>query len=112
MPFGIEAARNRLHQKLSRKLSGNKREFPWYKNATIMGNRIQVEVTDEDAARTVLQPTYYSHQLDVVADRPIAAPAPSPAPPAPGQNGQAQGPQGPQTPSGPQGPQAPGSEEE
>lgn len=104
MPFGIEAARNRLHQKLSRKLSGNKREFPWYKNATIMGDRIQVEVTDEELARTVLQPTYYSHQLDVVADRPIAAPAPPP--PAPAQNGQAQGPQGPQAPSGPQGPQA------
>jgi hypothetical protein len=112
MPIGIETARKRLHQKLSRK-RGKDREFPWYEDSAVRGDRIEVLVTDVDAAEAALQPTYYTFELRVVSsgeaaadDRPAVA-APGPQAETPGPQAETPGPQA-ETP----GPQAPGPQAE
>lgn len=114
MPIGIETARKRLHQKLSRK-HGKHREFPWYEDSAVREDHIEVLVTDVDAAEAALQPTYYAFELRVVSsgeavadDSPaVAALAPAPGPQAPGPQAETPGPQA-ETP----GPQAPGPQAE
>jgi hypothetical protein len=104
MAIGIEAARKRLHTKLSRKF-GNKREYPWYQDCEVRGDRIEVLVKDVEAAKAALQQRYYGFALVLRnPGDPNATAEPAYAAPAPTQQEPSE--QGPQAPP-PEGPQAP-----